>query len=450
MPVQSTISGTEPTYAPILKTGYINSVNNQIPNDSLLLALIQNRGDNFDLMTPNKTTEFGIQVSNLPNLRYYGGDDPEQYSERGGGIQVRKATLGYKKWLFPFQWKREVWLEATNAAAMDDGLQLTLKNVPIVIRAIKERHLCSQTGNGVLFVVKTNATAGSAVTISVEDYGGIADQELGHIMNRMNLLGEKVHFAATIGGSARSTTADTITAFSAVQGSESITVGTLSANVTAGDVVYLSRSDTAAAGVSPADAYPIGLPGLIDNFGRLATFQGLTAATAASFAATVQNNSGTKVPLDEDILASMKVAAEVNNSSSTNEEGKPNWMYVGATTTIEKFAQTLRSERQYISPDTLTTKGVKPYAGVERDALYINGITCATSPAAQRNSVYLLDLRAIRHLHNGPPMGTMLVNAHDIEDGPKRQSVWGGADNFAMMYRNGSVRRDDISTMTSV
>jgi hypothetical protein len=188
----------------------------------------------------------------------------------------------------------------------------------------------------------------------------------------------------------------------------------------------------------------------VDDYTRLTTFQAMTSATAPEFKSTVLSNGGTKRALSEDLLSSLIVACKVRTSKNVGDDGYAKWVFICSETQKELFAQSLRQDRRFGAPATLTVKGVKPYAGVETEALHFNGIPFFCSPMAQRNSVYLLDTEDAHIVHNGPTFGQWMVQGHDIETAPQKQWVWEMHNNFAMDTRNSSGRLDDLTTMTGI
>lgn len=444
MPIGGQGTGsTAPTASQILMTRYQKKVPVLIHRERPILALLSDSGsDNLD--TRNKTTKFGHQVTRTNNQRWYGADDPEAYAISDGGMAFASPEVTYKKMYAAQRIKYEVMEEAAETGALADVEKRILEDVPLSVGADYERMFLQGKGDGVIAKVKNNETAGSAVTVEIDTLGNISGQEIGNALGNMSLKDFKVSWVTggTLPQAIRHATADKISGYVETPGSEALVIETLSTNLTAGDLIILSRSDLGTGNYAAA-THPTGLFGLVDNYGVLATFQGVTASTDSEFVSMVLDNGGTKEPITSHILSRMHVAAKVR-ATGMRTDGKVKAAYICATVMEEAIANLAEADRRFGFSQVFDSKGVKPYLGVDTEAMRHKGTPFFSSPLASPNSIFRLDTEDCFVVHNGPRWGQWVVRGHDLESGPGKQWVFMTYNDFGMWTRRSSVRRDDL------
>jgi hypothetical protein len=446
---QST-GATSPTVSRILTIDYEPGVQTNIRLSSSIWAAFQRKGSNK--ATGHRTTQFAIMTQLGNNLRTVGVDDPNTI-EYAGAPKHRDVQIGYVKTYGAYRIKYETLREAGSTGAHFDVVKRDLEAVSEEAALHFERQTCQSYGQDVLFVI---TSAAGAPTYTIEDLGGLDGEEIGVVLESMNLEGMKVHVADVIGAAARDSTAQTIDSIVSTLGAESFTTGSALTSAAAGDYVYRSRSDATNQIQGVSDGI-MGLPGLVDDYTRVATFQTVTSTTAPRFKAHVLGNGGSKRDLATTLLQKAISVAKVRRGG-VNRDGETAFAthgFVCHQFQEDAFAVTLESDRRYTAPSMFTTKGVKPYAGVEQDMLHYSGIPFFSSQLGLRNTAFLVDFSDVFIVHNGPSEGEF-IKVRDssiverVTGTVEFEWAWGAMNNLAVRKRNGMVRIDDLTTFTGI
>lgn len=446
--------------AEVLTIEYEPGVRNTINQMSPYFKLFQREGSNK--LTRSKNTQFAIKTRQGNTVRGYGQSDPDQFDtnslENAPGYDT--STVNYRKMYAPYRVKLETMQEATAAGAHFDVLEQDLNDLAESFCHYVEWQFNSSSGFGAIARVN-RADPDSDQILPVDQYGGLAGQSLGVLLENLNLEGQWVEFA-TSGVTAPTAARARIDSVQIDDDTITFEAGNpVDANVADNDYIYLSNSALTRTGFTLADSNDtpeiIGLPGLIDDFGRLSTFQGLTDALASRFKSHVLENAGVNRPLTEALLQRAISIGRVRQPGKSGDgPTMARWKFMCHDFQRDDFALQLTADRRYTSP-LLGKQGIKAYAGWDMgEVLCFDGIPFVCSQLALRNSLFMVDCAQTYICHNGPAEGQFLVepggSGRAIRDPgtPIFEYVWWSYMNFAMRQRNSSVRIDDLTTITGI
>ena len=434
---------------PILKIDYVNEVRYDISMRTKGWTAFNRQTTPYKARA--KDTKFGIVTSPNQGPRSYGANDPGIFATTAGKMGVEDVTVNYVKMYAPTRITWEVYQEATSAGALTDGVALELDGLATSFGRQLERSLWTGDGRDVLFMIDQDTPGISATGANIDRYGGYSGQELGLIVESMNLVNMEVSFAATVGGAARDTGAvRTILTAIATKNTESITWASAAvAALAAGDSVYRSRQD--AAGVQGISDGMYGLPAMCDDYSLIATYQGLTTALAPSFAAKLLGNGGVNRPLTEDLLSlAVGIAQQRGGGKPTDEKGNMTSAVFCHIFTERAFASLLTGDRRYSAPTLWTPKGFKPISGADIELMSHEGMPFISGQLALRNSAFIVDLASQFIVSNGPAEGGFIDEgtgkAVRVTGGPQFEYAWWAFVNGASKGRNRNVRINDLET----
>lgn len=454
MAQDTTSSGAEAVLTIEYEPGVRNTINQMCP----YFKLFQREGSNK--LTRSKTTQFAIKTRQGNTVRSYAQADPDNFDsnslEQKPGYKT--AQINYRKIFAPYRVKLEVMQEATAAGAHFDVLEQDLNDLAESFCHWVEWQFNSSAGHGYLF--RVNGDPGTGTTVTVDSYGGWDGQEAKVLLENLNLEGQYVEFASDAATAVRAGGARLIDSVD-IDNNQFEVSAAMDAAVADNDYVMLSRSDDTSRSASLVDSNDtadlIGLPGLIDDYSRLTTFQTLTNATASRFKSHVLSNSGTNRPLTEALLQKAISIGRVRQPGKSGDgPSVARWKFLCHDFQRDDFALQLTADRRYTSP-LLGMKGMKAYAGWDMgEVLTFDGIPFVCSQLALRNSLFMVDCKETFIVHNGPAEGQFLTEpggsgrAIRVPGGTKFEYVWWAYMNFAMRQRNSSVRIDDLTTITGI
>lgn len=450
-------------YEPILR----NTINQMCP----LFGIFRREGESK--ATRSKTTQFAVKTRQGNTARFYGRDDPAAFDTNSleNAPAYDTSQLVYKKLYAPYRVSHEVIREATREGAHFDVLEQDLQDMAQSFCHLIEWQIATSAGNGYLFTVATDPGTGAAtaVDVDVENYGGWTGQELRILMENLNLEGQFVQFTSGTDAAPRDTgvayeinSVDETAATSTINVSR-VGAGNFAAAIAVGDFVRLSDSNytTAALTTDAADSNLtpdlVGLPGLIDDYTNLTTFQDLTNATAPRFKSRVLANSGVNRPLTETLLQRAISIARVRQPGKNGDKpSMKRWYFVCHDFMRDEFALTLTADRRYTSP-LLTRSGIKTYAGWDiEDVLTFDGVPFMCSQLAMRNSCFLVDTKNLVIVHNGPAEGQFLLDPSGggkvsrIDGTPRFEYAWWAYLNMGARERSQCIRIDDLETIAGI
>jgi hypothetical protein len=444
----------------LLKVDYKDIIELVLNMRRPFLALMRRSGS--DMPTVHTETRWGIQRAIYQGFRTHGNQD-EDYSDVTSNPSFEDALVRYKKTYGPQRFRKEVFMEMSGGGAMGDVPALSLQNMIDSLGLYLEREFYggTSTTDGVIFNVTATPGVVTATQFYVDNYMGLAGQEVGSILNHLHLVGARVAFADTVGGTAHGTE-DTvnggflITAVDATKNAERITVSaanganlTTGTTVADGDVMYLYRaSGTGAFG----DGHN-GLSELCFDYTRSngGLKQGLTAATAPEWVAQVLDGNGTPRAISEEILED---ACEISEAyGSGNDDVDPNYYdraFVCHNYTRREIADLATQDRVF-SEQHIDERGLSPYLGKKKLELKYNGLPVVPSQLALRNEMYLIEPSQFFIVHNGPAFGQFMEwpghpAVQPIETGPSAQWVYMAYNNMGAKDITGCVAITELTT----
>ncbi len=412
--------------------------------------------DGEDYATSAKQHFFAIKTRRGQTARTYGANDPFEFDTCSAPPDYERVCLEYVKHYIPYEVSNEILQEAAGGeASMFNVLTEDLDDLAEQHGAQMERQFFTGDGRDVLFALdgtETGPDADGRYTYGIKWYGGMQGQDLGIVLENLNLCGMSIQAASECGVAPRSTTGDDDTVV--IDGvdptfeEETITViGQITAAAD-GDIVYRARRDNN--GIQGCTDGMMGLPALIDDFSLVEPFQCLSADDCQTFTAKILDNGGDKRDLDEDLLGQAVTIAKMRAPGKRgSSQSFQKYVFFTHDSTARKFANNLTAIRQVTGPSMWSKKGVKPYYGVEIEALCFDGIPFMTSQLAFQNDVFLADVSNLIQLHNGPAEGQFLADPRGntierINCSPRFQYVWWAFVQFAVRSRKGMVRITDL------
>lgn len=413
----------EPTVAPALTIDYADVWTAYLKLNHPIIASMRKIG--FKQYQMNRTHFRGIFQKTVGGfVRFYGPSDPDGDLETcEAAIQSCHFDVFYNKMWAGSRIKNEAFVEGVPPSAMVNVPERNLQSMVTDTYNEYERMLCSTTGNAVLFQLADAGTDNldGTWTFLIQNYGGIAGQELGHIVRNLN-LGDVLLQASSAVGVAAVATGRSVVSWDDTLGAESITVdgdlgdtggGTPAA---AGWVVFRSRMQSG--GIQGAEDALYGYEALIDNGTIINPFQNLDVLDpdhptsdcfAQNFISTVIDGNGQ--PLSEALMINMISAAEVFGATapedSTQAEGFmiPEVFFTMDPLNWNLVCTSALNLRQMTAPNMWGDSGIRPRLGFDTKQFQLNGYPIYRSHMHQRNSVYLVDGRSIGFVHNGPLEG---------------------------------------------
>jgi hypothetical protein len=436
---------------PALKIDYRDVVLTDLPLHTPGINWMQREGS--DLPTSNTEMDWAMVTSMNQGSRFYGTSDPDAFASLSGKLGYSTVKVGYRKLWTPMRIKWEVFQEAERGAF-----------TPIVAREMKgmsESHgfrmeHCFWTSNGPGYLFRV--LGGTTTTPTINRYSGYTGQELGVLVESLNLIGAEVQgYLGTGAGpwAPRAANPNTIASYVKTKNTESVTFTGAMAGLVADDYIGLSLNDTGAAAVSRADNQTMyGLPLMIDdgsNFpAGVTTYQNINPATITSWQSQVLGNGGTPRALTEAVLnEAVGISRVRSGGTGPDVDKRPGMVFMGHILMEQAFAASLNTFKQFSAPTIVTREGFKPYAGPEIKALHYEGYPFVTGKLALRNTLFLKDSKAYSLIHNGPVEGTWWdMNGRNVAVPGTTQvelKLWSYI-NTAADKRNSSVRIDDLFT----
>jgi hypothetical protein len=399
---------------PILKIDYRDVVRTDVNMRTKGLNFLRREGS--DIPTSNSEVDWGMVTRPNQNSRTYGTADPDSFATIGTQLGYATIKVTYRKTWTPVRIKWEVWQEAEKGA-FTPAVAREMKGVAEAHAFNLERQFWTSDGNGWLFRLVTGGAADTGPTIEVDRYAGFAGEELGVIMEVLNLSGLEVSARVSdvavpdlTGGVA---IVGTITTAAApvikTKNAEAIvlTAGLGAPGFAANSFIYPSRQDAgnAAPGLNQS---MFGLPVMVDDGTNAATYQNITVANVLSWQSQRLTAGGVKRPLTEDILSGAIAISRIRGGGvGMDEEGIVKGAFFCNIAQEEAFAQSLSTFKQFAAPTLWSLpKGYKPIAGPDVQAMAYQGIPFVAGPIALRNTVFLVDLNGYALVHNGPVEGT--------------------------------------------
>lgn len=409
-----------PTAQPLLKTEYEQALRNYLKRNCPIWSSISREGWST-LKTAFKTHIFAFQKTQGGQFRGVGQNDENDLDGCEDGPTFGNSTITYNHFYAPTRVKEEVFHEATEGA-MGNAFLVTLEDLQKGCLLEFERMMLSTTGNAVLFQLDDAGTdnGDGTWTFSIVNYGGIANQEIGHIVRSLHLERIPLQAASAVGATPAQPTPRRVISVDPTLGAETITVdgdlgdtagGTPAA---AGWVVYRSRVSNG--GVQGADDALRGFPLVIDDGNNGDPFQNVyvlddsQAQYAPYFKSQVFGDAANPITLTEAQLIEMITAAEINAPGDVDDDIRVvRNFFTMHTLVYNAFAATLLNLRQLTAPTLWGMDGIKPVAGFKRNALTLSGYPCFHSQLHQRNTVYFADSEGLCVVHNGPAEGQFVT-----------------------------------------
>lgn len=422
------------------------------------LAVLTRDGE--DYATSARQHFFAIKTRRGQTARTYGSNDPFEFDTCSAPPDYERVCLEYVKHYIPYEVSNEILQEATESGAMFNVLTEDLEDLAEQHGAQMERQFFTGDGRDVLFALDgtVSGPVDGNYTYGIKWYGGMQGQDIGQILENLNLCGMSIQIATECGVAPKNTagTDDTvmIVGVDPTFEAETITVDAQlgvapGAAIADGDVIYRARRD--AGGIQGCTDGMMGLPALIDDFSLVEPFQCLSADDCQTFTAKILDNGGDKRDLSEDLLSQAVTIAKTRSPMKRGQtKSFQKYVFFTHDFTARKFANELTALRQVTGPSMWSKKGVKPYYGVEIEALCFDGIPFMTSQLAFQNDVYLADVSNLILLHNGPAEGQFLADPRGntierINCSPRFQYVWWAFVQFAVRSRKGMVRVTDLN-----
>lgn len=413
---------------------------------------------------------FSFQTTMLNSVRAHNNTDPNTLETCEKAIGFCASDIFYKKLWGATRFKHEAFKEGVPPGAMLNTVEMNMRALAVDFGFDCDRVWQSGTGNAVLFNLADAGTGPDADgnwEFLIEDYGGIAGQELGYLVTALNLIDCDVQASSAIGVAAVQPTARRILLVNDTPGAESITVnGDLGDTAggfpaAAGWPVFKSRVQDG--GIQGAEDHIFGKPVLVDDGTRLNPIQNVDVLDpehpdsdcfAPQFIARVMDGGGGS--LTEPMLLQMISMAEVSGYSEPTLEENKGFRYVSNFFTMNPLqwnaaCTAFLNLRQATAPALWGPKGVKPYFGFQVEEFQVNGYPVFRDQLHQRNSVYFLDSKGLLIFHNGPVEGWYYTPPEGPRYTPvpcttKVETKYGGYLNTAVRMRSRMVRLDNISS----
>lgn len=407
--------------------------------------------------TSARETFFAIKTQRGQTARTYGQNDPFEFDTCDAPPGYERVCLTLVKHYIPYEVSNDLLHEATDEGAMFNVLTADLDDMIEQHVAQMERQFHTGDGRDVLFALDGTVSGPDAdgfFTYGIKWYGGLQGEDIGGILENLNLCGMAIQVATECGVAPRATSEDgnivTIRGVDPTFQDEHIIVEGEITGPADGDIVYRARRDNN--GIQGCTDGMMGLPALVDDFSLVEPFQCLSADDCQTFAATVLEAGGVQRLLDETLL-SQAVTLALQKSPQKRGAASHSWSkyaFMGHFNTFRQFANQMLINRQVTAPSLWSKKGVKPHFGVEMEALTFDGIPFLESQLALQNTAFLVDLSNLIQLHNGPAEGQFLASPRDgnvverIACSPRFQYVWWAFVQFAVRSRKGMVKIADL------
>jgi hypothetical protein len=460
---------------PSLKTKFEEPMQEYIRFNSVLPQLLRREGtpvydDEF------KYVEFSFPVQQSGTMRGYGLTDPDVFDDCEGSIKTCSARIELGFWFAPLRIKQGAKMYGKKGA-MGAPYEYALKELPLGVAKELDRWIGATTGNTVYFQLDGVGTdnGDGTTTFSVKNYGGLANQPIGVILERLHLEGIPLQASSAVGvASPNPADAVVVVAVDATLGAETITVEGVNGGpdffgAAIGDdvsdwIVFRAQRTDLAGTVTQTTGLK-GLPVLIDDFTVETPFQNVTddrdydgasegchdVCYAPLFKSKVLGDPLNPVPLTEDQMIDMIEAAEIRSSATRTEDGISlvRHFFFGNSVTHGQAAKMALGLRQLTSESRMwSEKGVKPHMGVEKKAFHVNGIPFFHSPDALLADLFLIDAAGLSIYQNGPIEGQWLMAGGDREIRvpctTKTEIVWFGSGQLGVHNRMSMVRRRGI------
>jgi len=404
-----------------------------------------------EMDTDMLTQRFAVEGTTGAPTRHYGDELPREfancddaptqaYSEVDLLWSVAPARIAYD-------------LLQLNKGFMGSPVEFTLNNLVKDVKFEAERNLCSGVGNDVIanFNGAVTDNLDGTFTVLVWNYGGVAGQQLGQLMEALLLESTPIHAARAVGDPPGNLLAVKITSVVATVGAESITMdgdptdfantGVASDNTW---VFYRGRND--AAGVQGATDAPYGLPYLVSDWVDYAAFQVTVQADAPRFESQVIRSPGVPLGINEQLFNRMSGLSEVAVPQDPGN-GKPavmNGFYLLHTFNVNGYALSLQKDRRFMTPP-IRKAGASGYA---KKYLTFNDEPIVGAHMAQRNSAYKVIADRLFWRKNGPMWGQFMAiggqTKFAVPCSPDQEVRWVRSGQCCTHGRAGMVRADNI------
>lgn len=443
----------------MLKIDYRDGLHNDINERCPVFSMFQR--DVASESVQADTHRFAIKIAPSQNHRHYGTRSPSSFARTDGEMVVRKVDVTYNISYNPIRINPDiVWRAANGDAAMINMLESSLEDLREQECTQLERGICTGNGHDVYFTVRT-VPGGSPWTYGIEAYGGYTNEDLGLIVETLNLRNLWMNGAApTVTNSAYETVRNSgdpgkVTGWVSTYGSESVTFDR-DMGLQVGDVLYRSRDE--ASGVQGVNDGVLGLAGTVDDFSNKDPYQTIASTddTATSFASHII--AAGAAAFSESFLNQMITIADIRGGGGRKDSETMRQVLVANTLVVNDFAQNMTSVANAGTATNrrvqyaVTEKGYKPQYGYAREFLSYNGIPFVDGHLALRNSTFLLNLDDLYWCHNGSAEGDFLTPAGGgppalrVPGTPMTEYVWARMGQLAAKRRNTHVRLDNHAT----